>query len=191
MKATYKGLLLALLHVALVCTLGAKLLHDRGHRPRVWIKTAPRDPNLPIRGRYLSLSLEVPAEGFSLRTQPSPWQKDKDGNPVLEEIVMPQSCDLVLHGGELIAVANQNGKFWGVRIRHNGDNLMAIVPTQTAYFIPEHIPDPSSRHADEELWIEATIPRKGPPRPIRLGVKKNGVLTPLATPPHPCPWFAL
>jgi hypothetical protein len=178
MIPVYKGLLLALLHVVLVCTLGAKLLYDRGHRPRVWIKTAPRDPNLPIRGRYLSLNLEVPAEGSSLRTQPSVWQKDKDGNPVFEEIVMP--CDLVLRGSELIAVANQSGKFWGVRIRHSGDNLMAIVPTETAYFIPEHIPDPSIRHAGEELWIEATIPRKGPPRPIRLGVKKNGVLKPLA-----------
>jgi hypothetical protein len=180
MKPMYKGLLLALLHVVLVCTLGAKLLYDRGHRPRVWIKTAPRDPNLPIRGRYLSLGVEVPAEGFTLRTQPSLWRKDKDGNPMLEDIVMPPNCDLVLRDSQLVAVANQSGRYWGIRVRHSGENLMAIVPTQTAFFIPEHISDPSFRHADEDLWIEATIPRNGPPRPIRLGIKKNGVLTPLA-----------
>lgn len=41
-----------------------------------------------------------------------------------------------------------------------------------AFFIPEHILDPSRRPEGQELWIEVTIPKKGPPRPIRLGVKK-------------------
>jgi len=31
----------------------------------------------------------------------------------------------------------------------------------------------------EELWVEVTVPRRGPPRPLRLGVKKDGTLTPL------------
>jgi hypothetical protein len=48
-----------------------------------------------------------------------------------------------------------------------------------AFFIPEHVPDPSIRAAGEELWAEVTLPRKGAPRPIRLAVKKDGVLTPL------------
>ena len=48
-----------------------------------------------------------------------------------------------------------------------------------AYFIPEHVADPSRRPAGEELWVEVTIPRKGAPRPIRLGVRKDGRLTPL------------
>ena len=30
-----------------------------------------------------------------------------------------------------------------------------------------------------DRWAEVTLPRKGAPRPIRLAVKKNGVLTPL------------
>jgi hypothetical protein len=45
-----------------------------------------------------------------------------------------------------------------------------------AFFIPENVPDPSQRAADEELWAEVTIPKKGPPRPIRLGVKKGDTL---------------
>jgi len=49
-----------------------------------------------------------------------------------------------------------------------------------AYFIPDGVPDPSHRPSGEELWAEVTVPRKGPPRPIRMGVKKNGVLTLLA-----------
>ena len=65
MKPLYKGILLAALHVSLVCTLGAKLLYDRAHRPRIWVKSAIYDPNLPIRGKYLSLTVEAPAEGFT------------------------------------------------------------------------------------------------------------------------------
>jgi len=69
MKPLYKSLLLAALQVSLVCTLGAKLLYERAHRPRVWIKSAVYDPNLPIRGKYLSLMMELPAEGFTSRMQ--------------------------------------------------------------------------------------------------------------------------
>ena len=48
-----------------------------------------------------------------------------------------------------------------------------MVDQAVAYFIPEHIPDPSIRAAGEDLWVEVTVPNKGPPRPIRLGVKKG------------------
>ncbi|HLK61834.1 MAG TPA: hypothetical protein VKU19_00245 [Bryobacteraceae bacterium] len=48
-----------------------------------------------------------------------------------------------------------------------------------AYFIPDRVPDPSRRPPGEELWVEVSVPRTGPPRPIRLGVKKDGVLRPL------------
>lgn len=122
MKPFVKGLVLAGVHVALVSSLGAKLLIDRARLPRMWLRVAPYDPNLPIRGRYVRLRIFLPQE----------------------KIAVP------LETGEPIA-----------------------------FFIPEHVPDPSRRPPDEELWAEVTVPRRGPPRPIRLGVKKNGVLTPL------------
>jgi len=178
MKLVHKGILLAVLQVTLVCSLGAKLLYDRAHRPRIWIKAAVFNPDLPIRGRYLSLNVAVPAEGFSLRSQPSMYAKDKDGKPVMQEYPVPNRGDLVLRDQDLIAVANPDGEYW-VTIRHNGDGLEAVVRAETTYFLPEHGPDLWRRQPGEELWIEATIPRKGPPRPIRLGMKRDGVLTPL------------
>ena len=178
MRVAYKGLVLAALHLALVCSLGAKLLYDRAYRPRVWIKVAPRDPDLPIRGRYISLSMEVPTEGFTIRSQPSYYMKDKDGKPEMEDFISPTHCDLMLRHGQLTAVAREDGDFWIVLRGAHGKSV-PMVNSQTAYFIPEHMNDPSRISRDEELWMEATIPRKGPPRPIRLGVKKNGVLTPL------------
>ena len=63
------------------------------------------------------------------------------------------------------------GRYVRLRVANSGERL--------AFFIPEHVPDPSIRPADEELWAEVTIPRRGAPRPIRLAIKKDGVLTPL------------
>jgi len=42
------------------------------------------------------------------------------------------------------------------------------------FFIPDTAKDPSGLPRGDELWVLATIPRKGPPRPIALGVKKAG-----------------
>jgi hypothetical protein len=165
-----KGLLLAALHVLLVCTLGAKLLYDRATRPRVWIQVATYDPELPIRGRYLAFSLQVPMEGFNARENPSEYT-----NPF-----GPNRCDLKLRNGVLTAVANPDGEFW-VNWRMVDGKPIALVNSQSLYFIPEHaeISWPRAR-SGVELWVEATIPRNGPPRPIRLATKKGGVLTPLA-----------
>jgi hypothetical protein len=54
-----------------------------------------------------------------------------------------------------------------------GDEKLTVLDKPVAFFIPENIPDPSRRQPGEELWVEVTIPRKGPPRPIRLGVKQG------------------
>jgi len=42
------------------------------------------------------------------------------------------------------------------------------------FFIPDTAKDPTLLNPGEELWVLATIPRKGPPRPLALGVKKAG-----------------
>jgi hypothetical protein len=176
MKPIYKGLLLAGLQIALVCTTGAKLLYDRAHRPRVWIKSAVYDPNLPIRGRYLALTIEVPAEGFTSRTMKLAY-----GNGYIDsESFSPDHCDLVLRGIQLIAVANEDGPYFA-NVHRRDQEVVTQINSQVAYFVPEHADSSPLRNRGEELWFEATIPRKGPPRPIRLGIKKDGVLTPLPT----------
>jgi len=78
-----------------------------------------------------------------------------------------------------MAVANERGDFFA-NVQRRDNNLVAVINGETAYFLPEHKNGPILRNRGEELWIEATIPRKGPPRPIRLGIKKDGVLTPLS-----------
>jgi hypothetical protein len=68
----------------------------------------------------------------------------------------------------------------GARITTQPDGTqVAVLDEPLAFFIPEHVPDPSFREPGEELWVEVTLPRRGAPRPIQLGVKKDGVLSPL------------
>ena len=138
MKSWAKGLVLAAVHVGLVASLGAKLLYDRATRPRVWALTAPYDPDLPIRGRYLSLQLVVEPRGIQGPQPESAWQ--------------PQSVTLHVADGRLVAEGN----------------------AQERGFNPADLHVRFIDRRGEKLWVEVTVPKKGPPRPIRLGLKKSG-----------------
>ncbi len=167
MKPLYKGLLLALLHLLLVGSLGGKLLWDRARLPRVWVRATPYDPNLPIRGRYVRLRLEVDARGDTL-----PQPTDDRGSPTFW-------AQLQVEGDRLVALEGKPPNGHRIRLWQVGEETLWLLTEPVAFFIPEHVPDPSRRSPDEELWVEVTVPGKGPPRPIRLGVKKDGALTPL------------
>jgi hypothetical protein len=173
MNPFIKGLIIALIHVCLLSALGAKLLYDRATLPRVWVKTAPYDPDLPIRGRYVSMQVIVEPRGIKEAKQGPGWQP-------------PQSVVLRIENDRLVAQGKQKDVSYrpsGLHVRYikSGDESVAVLDEPVAFFIPEHIPDPSRRPPSEQLWVETTIPKKGMPRPIRLGVKKdNGPIVPLA-----------
>ena len=172
MKPLVKGFIIAAVHVGLVTSLGAKLLYDRSTRPRVWALTAPYDPSLPIRGRYVSLQLVVEPRGVA---DPKPRPS----------FVPPQAVILRVEREKLVAEATPQQPGYDpselhVQLVERRGEKLAILVQPVAFFIPEHVPDPSRRPAGEELWAEVTIPKKGPPRPIRLGVKKgDGAIAPL------------
>jgi len=50
-SAMKKGALLGAFQVLVVLSVSGRYLYDRATLPRVWVKTAPVDPHLPIRGR--------------------------------------------------------------------------------------------------------------------------------------------
>jgi hypothetical protein len=175
MKPLYKGLLLGVIQVAIVASLGGKMLLDRATRPRVWVLTGQYDPDLPIRGRYLGLTLQMPASGFAALPPPP--------NPINGRVwgwqIEQRRAELRVESGQLIAVPSERENAAYVRLRMLDHAMVANLSDPVLYFIPEHADISQRRPAGEELWVEITLPRKGPPRPIRLGVKKNGVLTPL------------
>jgi uncharacterized membrane-anchored protein len=180
LKPVHKALLLGIVQLALVASLGGKLLADRATRPRFWLKTAPVDPDLPIRGRYVSLRVEVPAPGMGAPSEKEEEQRmsvPRSAAPLLRN--RPEMVHLEAGPHGLTAVPGEGESREGIWGRVALDNTVVILQEPLAYFIPEHVADPSRRAANEELWVEVTLPNKGPLRPIRLGVKRGGVLTPL------------
>ena len=153
MKPVHRGIAVAILQCLIVLSLAGKYAVDRERLPRVWVKTAPVDPNLPIRGRYVSLRLQV--DGPSSVPYGS------------------RQSRLSVENGRLTATVADSG------VLILGSQGRWTIADPVAFFISEGIPDPSRRAPGEELWVEVSVPQQGVPRPLRLGVKKDGVLTPL------------
>jgi hypothetical protein len=166
-----KRLLLGAIQIALVLSLGAKLLYDRMARPRVWVLSEVYDPELPIRGRYLSERLRLPPEGFTYtevnQRNSSDWYMNR------------QWAYLEVRNGQLIAKQQGSGPGEWIHLHKNNDGtIVALSEEPVLVFISEHAQVPSLK-AGQETWVEVTVPAQGPPRPIRIGIKKDGVLTPL------------
>ena len=172
MSRLSKGLILAGIQLAIVASLGAKLALDRARLPRVWAKARSYDPDLPIRGRYLSLQLAVEIEpgGEDGVKIPRPESKVPCGSA---------SGNLLAINGQLAATPAEYGR--GVLLTTclapNSAEVWLIEPV--LFFLPEHAENPMQAARGGELWAEVTVPKKGPPRPIRLAVKKGNRFTPL------------
>ncbi len=175
MKNWQKGFVVAILHVLIVLSLGGKLLYDRAHRPRVWVRTLQVDPDLPIRGRYLTLSLEILAPDYSANAADAP--------PIpIQKQPMPEyfynDVELAVVNGRLVAHKTDQRTDMRVWKQTRQGRDLFVLSSSLAFFVPEHAETPHLNRGDE-LWAEVTIPRKGPPRPIQLAVKRGTQWTPL------------
>ena len=171
MTTISKGVAVAVLHVLIVLSLGGKLLYDRAYRPRVWVRTASADPDLPIRGRYMALRLQVEA----------PWLSPKDyysWNSVTLEVEDHKLVARKSDANTGLSISSSSG----ARSRSNPANLQqpgpAFLDESVLFFLPEHADFPRIKQG-EELWAEVTIPKKGPPRPIQLALKRGTEWRPL------------
>ena len=164
MKPLHKALVLGLGQLVLVATLGAKLLHDRATLPRVWVRTAPIDPELPIRGRYVELRLTA--------------QKSREQLEAWGTVALRVEKNALVAAPDARATRPLGRSPVSIQ-EDRGDSVVLGPPV--LFFIPEHAPDPTRLAPDHELWAEVTVPPHGPPRPLRLGSKKTGSdrITPL------------
>jgi hypothetical protein len=160
MNARSAGVVLAAVQLLLVSGVGLKYAADRARLPSGWARTVPFDPSLPLRGRYVRLRLEVP---LSAAAPPAG---------------VPSRVRLVVEGGRVHAITDTIAGLEAV-VDTAGGSPVARLSDPVAFFIPEHIPDPSLRDPGEELWAQVTLPTAGPPRPIRLGVRRGGEMQPL------------
>jgi hypothetical protein len=173
MKTLQKGLAVAIIHILIVLSLGGKLLYDRAHRPRVWVRTGSVDPDLPIRGRYFTLNLEVHSADFKPGPQgPRVFKSQQTYDPGYVELAV-ENAQLVAHKTDRPTGMTINS--W-TRPRNAGDDVF-LLSSPVVFFIPEHAETP--RLGGGELWAEVTVPKKGPPRPIQLAIKRGQKWIPL------------
>ena len=191
MKLARVSIALLVIQVAIVSTVALKYLYQRATCPRVWTRAAAYDPSLVMRGRYLSLQLT--ADGCS-STLPS-----------AKNAQFPRKMYGV-PSGEPFNIYALNTVWFQAKLAVKDNKLIVIrtlesestAATQTVaappgtpcdqmrlsnpvdFYIAEHATDPTWLKRGQELWIEVTVPPKGPPRPLQLALKDNGVWKPLA-----------
>jgi hypothetical protein len=185
-KSITKAVAVALIQVLIVCSLGAKLLYDRHTYPQAWFKTERYDPNLPIRGRYVSLQIDLDDSrssddiqtrfGNEIRTM-----EQGQGRYTFNVFgTFGRECGSIdLRGGTPVARFDNSPATWNCdnllfERRKVGTEIRLRLAEPILFFISDTAKDPTHLNSGDELWVRATIPRKGPPRPIALGVKKAG-----------------
>ena len=166
------GLMVAVVQFSLLMLIGFSFWVDRITRPRAWVATEPVDPDLPIRGRYVSLRLVVPVQVAT-----------EDSVPLLEPRASTGSSGIAVQlkvdGDRLVASEETGGAPHPGWQRRDTGAAEVTLEEPLAFFIPPGVEDPSIRAADDPLWVEVTLPRSGLPRPIRLGEERQGRIVPL------------
>ena len=175
----------------LVSSIAAKYLYQRRSCPRVWVQAAAYDPDLPIRGRYLSLRLTVngcqstlPSALHAVFPRNTDGTTKPTGFTVKAEYPVHFRAKLKVEDKKLVAIripeADLSSR--GVEVTAlpdtSCDSMRLDEPVD--FYIAEHAKDPTRLKPGQELWIEVTIPPQGPPRPTQLALKDNGVWRTLA-----------
>lgn len=161
-----RGFVVAVVHVLLVTAVAGVLLYERRTLPSAWVLTAGVDPVLPIRGRYVSLNLVVEPRGEL------PPESLPEHGAIVETTLSVEGGGLiatVLPSAEVEAAIGWRGQ--AVRRLDTPTGAVWTLVEPIAFFLPEDAPDPTRLKSGEELWAEVTVPREGPPRPIRLQVR--------------------
>jgi len=191
MKPAKASLAVLVIQLLLVSSIAVKYLYQRSTCPRVWTRTVMYDPSLIMRGRYLTMQLMVDGCQSTLPSaKQAGFPRNLDGVPngrdfsiaASQPVVFP--AKLAVNGDRLVAI----------RIPENddlasGQNVLAVsgascdqlrLSDPVSFYLAEHATSPFPVRSGQELWVEVTVPPKGPPRPIQLALKDNGSWKPLA-----------
>jgi hypothetical protein len=189
MKLSKTSVALLLIQLAIISSIAAKYVYQRWSCPRVWTRTVAYDPQLPMRGRYLSLQLTVDGCQSTLPSaKAASFPRDINGAAIRGMYMMRASAifhaDLKVENNRLLAIRiqdDQNGTLGQEVSVWPGAACDAMrLDAPVDFYIAEHAQSPLPLKAGQELWIEVTVPPKGPPRPMQLALKDGGAWRPLA-----------
>jgi len=191
MKPAKASLAVLVIQLLLVSSIAVKYLYQRSTCPRVWTRTVMYDPSLIMRGRYLTMQLMVDGCQSTLPSaKQAGFPRNLDGVPngrdfsiaASQPVVFP--AKLAVNGNKLVAIRipenddNSSGQNVIARSGASCDQLRLSDPVN--FYLAEHATSPLPVKPGQELWVEVTVPPKGPPRPIQLALQDNGSWKPLA-----------
>ncbi|MGD0903333.1 MAG: hypothetical protein ABR924_10375, partial [Terracidiphilus sp.] len=182
---------LLLIQLTIFSSIAAKYLYKRWRCPSAWTRTVASYPEQPMRGRYLSVQLIV--DGCQ-STMPSALEitvpRNAEGVPVGKtfSVNAPQPVQfpatLKVEGSKLVAIripeddSQSRGQTVSAWPGSSCESFRLDQPVD--FYIAEHAASPVPVKPGQELWMEVTVPPKGPPRPIQLALKQDGAWKPLA-----------
>jgi len=184
------SVVLLVIQLALVSSIAAKYLYQRWRSPSVWTRAAAVDPELPMRGRYLALRLNVNGCQSTLPSAKfATFPRDvngavKPGPYVLRPQPVMFRANLKVENNQLFAVRieGQEDSYAGEQVSAapsaSCDQMQLSEPVD--FYIADTAKSPLPLAAGQELWIDVTVPPTGPPRPLQLAIKDNGAWKPLA-----------
>lgn len=168
MNTRNRAIALVVIQCLLVSSIAAKYVYERATRPRVWVRAAQYDPELPMRGRYLALSPEVDV----CRLTPQHENNFREG------WYRSYRVQLSARDGKLVAEDAGNrlprGDYPMATASNRNPCERAQLSPGIDYFVPENAPSPFPLKPGQELWLEVTVPPSGPPRAIQLALSESG-----------------
>lgn len=163
-------------------SIAAKYLYQRWRCPRVWTRSAAYDPELPMRGRYLSLQVMVDGCESTLPSHAeAEFPRKPDGTVASPKFrvrggpMLDFPARLEVKDNRLLALRLPNaeddrkGQYVAAFPGAECDRMRLRDPVN--FYVAEHAASPLPLKPGEELWIEVTVPPKGSPRPLQLAVK--------------------
>jgi hypothetical protein len=179
------------IQLTLVSWTAGEYLYQRGSFPRVWTRTVAINPGSLMKGRYLTLELYVDGCQSTLPSaKQAAFGRNVDGTTNQLPYSIAGSAPITFPA----RLAVKDNKLIAIRIPSTGDppdgQLVAAGPGMSCeslglvdpvrFFVPKRAPVPMTLSPGMELWIEVTVPLKGPPRPVQLALKQDGRWEPLA-----------
>jgi hypothetical protein len=174
MSARRNGLVVLAIQVLLVLSIGAKYAWERHHCPMVWAKAQQYDPDQPLRGRYIGLSLHANACGLLRGRQRKDFEPLISGRPRSGPVeseewrVVPGVRDGVLT--PVVVDETRPGPTQELTLDTGMPCEYARLSGVSDFFIPEHAKSPFPLEKGQELWALVTVPPSGPVRPVKLAV---------------------
>jgi hypothetical protein len=191
MKLSKASVAVLLIQLAIVSSVAAKYLYQRWNCPRVWARSEAYDPDLSMRGRYLSVRLVVDGCQSTLPSaKEATMPRNLNGEPVGKSFSIRSDGDIRFPARLKV----QDNKLEAIRIPESDSDVAGQMVTAQPgarcedlrldapvdFYIAEHAANPAPVRAGPELWVEVTVPPIGPPRPIQLALKQDGAWHPLA-----------